>query len=103
MNFVPAVVSHFCLNLSEAFLQPGNGLSEVPCAQQTLPAEEEEDAAAAAEMSFYETTTYQCSTCELEFSTEKQMEAHFRLHSDAVIDERVVSQVSVLPTLGSSK
>ena len=31
VNFVPAVAYHFCLNMPEAFSQPGNGLLEVPC------------------------------------------------------------------------
>ena len=31
VNFVPAVAFHLCLNLPEAFSQPGNGLLEVPC------------------------------------------------------------------------
>ena len=30
VNSVPAVAYHFCLNLPEAFSQPGNGLLEVP-------------------------------------------------------------------------
>ena len=29
-NFVPAVAYPFCLNLSAAFSQPGNGLIEIP-------------------------------------------------------------------------
>ena len=31
VNFVPAVAYHSCLNLLEAFSQPGSGLLEVPC------------------------------------------------------------------------
>ena len=30
VNFVPAAAYHYCLNLPEAFSQPGNGLLEVP-------------------------------------------------------------------------
>ena len=31
VNFVPAVAYPFCLNLSAAFSQPGNGLIEIHC------------------------------------------------------------------------
>ena len=35
-NFVPGVAYHFCLNLPGAFLQPGNGLLEIPCIQSQI-------------------------------------------------------------------
>ena len=35
MNFVPGVAYHFCLNLSAAFSQPGNGLIVEPCRHLT--------------------------------------------------------------------
>ena len=41
VNFVPAVAHHLCLNLPEAFSQPGNGLLEAPCKALVLrPARE---------------------------------------------------------------
>ena len=34
--FVPAVAYHFCLNLPEAFSQPGNSCLEGPCSRNIL-------------------------------------------------------------------
>ena len=36
VNFSPAVVYLFCLNLPAAFSQPGNGLTEISCSSAPL-------------------------------------------------------------------
>ncbi len=49
------------------------------------------DAFKEADFVAYESTSYRCNTCQLEFSTEEQLHSHFRLHTDdAVINERLV-------------
>jgi hypothetical protein len=60
------------------------------CDSEVEPEMADTDADSESLLVTYESTTYQCSTCELEFASEEQMQRHFRLHTDAVIDEKLI-------------